>query len=1135
MMILLALLAVGLLSLSTVSIRASASGAAQAEARANARLALSLALGELQSTLGDDRRITANGSILGSAEQEHAVGVWESWSPRMIEDPTATAPNYDTEKTNRFVQWLASGDQGDRARLEWAESGLQAEEKVELFRETLDGFSFEAEAVSIEQDDRQGSMAWAVTQEATKAKINVGGLEIDERIANDDLHVQPRPSLANSDFFLQPDGEWNRRAARVLSLGQAKLDEALWMEKSGVKRGEHFTTKGAGLLTNVVDGGLKVDMNLGFGMEDADFERDSWSDGDDNIRNPFHASVVDEYGIPGTYGNQRTLYRPLEDEGIYEVKKEFWPANVHYQFPIATTPTFHSLRSHYRIPYHMYEGDSGPTIFERGNDHIAGRAGNTDRGFFPPPGLTVEGETTQTGIRPNLDRTMFLISGGLSAGDELRIVVTPIITLWNPYNVALEIEGSVAHIWIDLPYDFKWRTYRSNGRVASDDYMYMSGLMGKQFTNQGHARSVDPYFFAAITADGEPISSSGSADPIRFEPGEVRVFAPADRSLVDFNVSGSIRERTVFLRPVDSVDQFTTNGGLSIPTKNQVRNEGFIRKLGQDQSAQITFGVNQFGGEDYPFYISLEDSTRAKGANPSREDRGQVIADVLAQNFSRSGETIEFKSPRVPYNRLKQEPIPIGVLESYHRVARAGADAQIADLVFTGNPRQPWMNPFITNTQFKTGPQYQIRMRRVSSFNGVLQTANQGRSGYYGASQTPIGGRTNLSFFEIPSAPLLSLAAFQHTDLSATPFAPANQFANSWASAYVPASLASEGPLEIDHSYLLNEALWDGWFFSGAAPTLSFSRESASPRIWDNPVAQVTRSVESVIEDFFEDPVENPLRNPRMVPANPGQDPSSIAQSLSRPEGAVKIAGELMVDGAFNVNSTSVEAWVALLSGLREASFDVENNRTDHANRTPFPRFRDPVGAADDKWHGYRTLSDDEIQKLAENLVEEVRERGPFLSLAEFVNRRLSDDDLGLRGALQAAIDNADLNSDVLESSFDTTSYEASSRDNIVPADTAVGTPGYLTQADVLTSIAPVITVRSDTFTIRSYGDARDASGNIIAKAWAEATVQRYPDFVDATNSAHAEIDELSEVNQRFGRRFRVTSFRFISEAELRS
>ena len=52
-----------------------------------------------------------------------------------------------------------------------------------------------------------------------------------------------------------------------------------------------------------------------------------------------------------------------------------------------------------------------------------------------------------------------------------------------------------------------------------------------------------------------------------------------------------------------------------------------------------------------------------------------------------------------------------------------------------------------------------------------------------------------------------------------------------------------------------------------------------------------------------------------------------------------------------------------------------------------------------------RFLDDEQLRKLAEECVKQVKLRGPFLNFSEFINRRLSDDDLGLMGALQSAID----------------------------------------------------------------------------------------------------------------------------------
>ena len=66
LMILLTLVAVGMLTLSAISLRTSGHGEAMMTARANARLAMMLALGDLQKTMGPDRGISAPASAVVS-------------------------------------------------------------------------------------------------------------------------------------------------------------------------------------------------------------------------------------------------------------------------------------------------------------------------------------------------------------------------------------------------------------------------------------------------------------------------------------------------------------------------------------------------------------------------------------------------------------------------------------------------------------------------------------------------------------------------------------------------------------------------------------------------------------------------------------------------------------------------------------------------------------------------------------------------------------------------------------------------------------------------------------------------------------------------------------------------------------
>ena len=75
---------------------------------------------------------------------------------------------------------------------------------------------------------------------------------------------------------------------------------------------------------------------------------------------------------------------------------------------------------------------------------------------------------------------------------------------------------------------------------------------------------------------------------------------------------------------------------------------------------------------------------------------------------------------------------------------------------------------------------------------------------------------------------------------------------------------------------------------------------------------------------------------------------------------------------------------------------------------------------------------------------------------------------------------------------------------------------------------------------IRAYGEARDAAGRVLAKATCEAVIQRLPDYIDPQDAADAPLaanqagPELkSRVNQIFGRRMEIVSFRWLGDEVL--
>lgn len=95
------------------------------------------------------------------------------------------------------------------------------------------------------------------------------------------------------------------------------------------------------------------------------------------------------------------------------------------------------------------------------------------------------------------------------------------------------------------------------------------------------------------------------------------------------------------------------------------------------------------------------------------------------------------------------------------------------------------------------------------------------------------------------------------------------------------------------------------------------------------------------------------------------------------------------------------------------------------------------------------------------------------------------------------------------------------------------GLPAWTRQADILRPLAPILSARDDTFTIRAYGESRDATGKVLARAWCEATVQRTRDFLDPTDKPDITTKPSVPANQSHGRRFKMISFRWLNANEV--
>ena len=230
-------------------------------------------------------------------------------------------------------------------------------------------------------------------------------------------------------------------------------------------------------------------------------------------------------------------------------------------------------------------------------------------------------------------------------------------------------------------------------------------------------------------------------------------------------------------------------------------------------------------------------------------------------------------------------------------------------------------------------------------------------------------------------------------------------------------------------------------------------------------------------------------------------------------------AEHLLMAGGFNINSTSISAWEAMLSRTiygweyGPTPIDLKNAFLNLAEGTDGAS--EAVGAIADEAdfntgnpvadgrlamkQAIRRLSDTQINSLAESVVDALdihfANNSLFSDLATFVSA----------GILDKAIIDSGINGRIARYS-----------------------PAYISQNLILEMLAPYLAVRADTFTIKSYGTTKNPlTGEPIAEVICEATVQRLPQRFDGSTPRIQE--EATTNGNTFGRRFEIVDIAWSS------
>ncbi|NWK57128.1 hypothetical protein HW115_16015 [Verrucomicrobiaceae bacterium N1E253] len=1162
-------------------------------------MALMIAIGDLQKYAGPDQRVTATAGILDTDPQSaevdgirhpNWVGVWRTDGLKKEDQDTAIIvadPDRDHQalidrredagydRESEVLSWLVSGEDSD------PKQSAGNNEMVRLYAVdnlpvgvSPDAVDVYAERVRVMGDSSvggaalKGHYAYWVSDEGTKAKMNIGdvyaGKNPDKNDPSDGGYFKYLTAQRN-DFTqifadydqVAPDEIFKMMTGSQASLLDMGVPEGYSDASSAMDVLRHdITTYSSSLLVNVAEGGLKKDLT-------------AYLESSGTVPTlGTMPGVSDELGLIGHVDKRETIGPKYGALRSWYALKEDVSGGLGSRSVSMTTPNV--------MP-------GGPAIYH---------SGGVDPTKF-----------TKQPIHPVLKEAVYYVSHAYDSNPTSRKVyefIYPRVVLWNPYNVTLNADEMYVLMDMRLTLYVKYRFRDSSGawiEKSFDTWLAFGGLNANTRAFTIPATSFKPGEALVFTAmptgsmlKGKAVPFSDPRSNLRgnrlsasHAPSELHCFynekgtlpVGTDMSSVSLRYGGIFWNGT---KPTQSVYLFGANEG-GTPTVNNLGTSAFptLQQIHLDNYSRENNG--RWLPTYYPYSTYDLDELLSGGVSPDTLNAfGLRFRHIYESHSNRANGVLldePWYSAPIIHNNIRAGRVHRWSRDNFFGQRYAGG---AVDANYSGPAAH----------LYSYGPLAQCRQWPEWNDSEVAPHFNDGRYRSAVFTDSSFGGSSHVyPLFDLPhkDVPLFSLASLQHVQLTPYLWHPSYAIGNSFAPPYNDLGVTAQSWNEerdewgdklrqlqpgvndfvhqlnssndntqvYDLSYEVNHSIWDKFFLS-SIPRNKSHHGWGGGNEWSEDV---------------------PIPNSRYHVVSSYSDAGSYDELTDYH----KSAKGLIVDGALNVNSTSVLAWESFLRAFNGIGAPVRSGPEGSSDGHSFSRFmlpesRDVIPADISEsglWGGYRRLSDDDIRRLAEEIVIDVKKRGPFISMADFVNRRLLQTETSFRhpeiayaGALQSAINRAGLN-DALQGDpaseftmpdpdkaktyqygaeywggpirtpkpqqYDTFEYQPKSGSKLTISE-AAGASGYLMQGDILQKVGAALSARSDTFVVRAYGDSVDARGQVLARAWCEAVVQRTVEPIHPDQDS-AGLNPVKGDSRDLGRRFKVISFRWLTSDEV--